>query len=134
LADALVRKDLADSPANTFAASPPLPRVALTSDPFRPPPGKRASARELEELADSRRQAFFDADMAVIGECVARTAPQYSHALLMTEVGSPEESARFALLLRAFGECMPTGRTADLEARGPIALSYYRLAKSGAAQ
>ena len=134
LADALARRELSAPPVSTFAASPPLPRAALTDEPFRPKAGKKASGRELEEFADARRQALVDANMAAFGECVARAAPQDSHALLMTKVGSPEESTGFRVLSRAFGGCIPAGQTlssVDLEVRGPIALSYYRLAKAG---
>ena len=137
LADALVRHELSDTLIGSFTGSPPLPRITLTNEPVHLQSGKKASAQKLAELADARRQALADIDRAIFGECVARLAPRDSHDLLMTKVGSPEESTRLGQLSRTFDSCMRSGqapRPDSLEVRGPIALSYYRLVKSGAGE
>ena len=137
LADALVRKELSGSPMTDFSAVPPLPRAKLNEEHFQPRRGTRASARMLKELAEARSNTTVAIFMAAFGECVARAAPLDSHKLLMTNVNSAEESARFEALSGAFERCRPAelGQSvSDLIVRGAVALSYYRLARAAEAE
>ena len=71
--------------------------------------------------------------MSAFGECVVRTDPSGSHALLMTQVVSPEETAALKAVVPAFSSCVPAQRTLSFDKtviRGAVALNYYRLAKA----
>ncbi|MDQ3246750.1 MAG: hypothetical protein M3Q52_07665 [Pseudomonadota bacterium] len=133
LADALVGLELKADVRTSFAAVPPLRHGTIAEADIRPPAGKRLSRDELrtwEKSLAGLRGAIF---MSALGECVVRTDPAASHALLMTEVESADERTWFKTLSPALAGCTKAGETIALNptvVRGTIAMNYYRLAKA----
>lgn len=91
--------------------------------------GKRAE-RERAAFDNDR----FDAVLARVGECVVRAHQGRSHALLKTEIVSPDEKAKMTDLAPVIGGCLKKGTIIKLDIgylRGVIARSYWRLADEG---
>lgn len=133
LSDTLVRRELTGAPLADLDRVARLAHPTLDPNNFEPKPGKKASAKELAELAANRGKEQARIYLAQFGECVVRLDPVKAHALLMTPVNSPAESAAFAALTPRLGECVLAGRTLQLNksvVRGTVAYGYYRLAKA----
>lgn len=133
LADALVRTQFANDVSSRFASSAPLHHGTFDEAAYAPEPGQRLKPNELRDLAAAKAAQKGALYMSAFGECVVRTAPAAAHALLMTEVESDPEPARFKALSPAFGGCMRAGQSLSIDKgvlRGSIAMNYYRLAKA----
>ena len=137
LADALVRRELAASPAPNLDAVPRLdhrdPGPAPTRVDQRGRPLKEKAYQEVVR-GHAQNRAF--SYLSRYGECVVRVDPRAARALLLTEPASPAEAAHFAAMRTAFGTCVPEGETLSfgkLALRGTVAINYYRLAKAAAA-
>ena len=133
LADALIRAELPSSPIATFAGVPRLGQRKLDAADFEPKAGSRPSERTLQALKEARSIALAAIFMSAVGECVVRTDPLGSFALLGTSVGSTEESARVKALITPLSACIPADKKLSLDTsvvRGIVALNYYRLAKA----
>jgi hypothetical protein len=137
LADALVRREFSTALAPDFESVPRLYHRGAGLAPSRTGPNgeplKEAEYRKLVEDFE-RDQAF--TYVSRFGECVVRTNPAGSRALLLTDPDTPDETARFAALQIAFGTCVPEGRSLSfgkLALRGTIAVNYYRLATAATA-
>jgi len=134
-ADALVRSEMAGSTITGFADVPRFPTRLYDASTYEPKAGKVASKREMETLATrkaSRQVAIF---MSAFGECVVRSSPAGSHALLMTRMTSAEEAREIGKLNAVLAGCIPNQKTISLNktnVRGSIAMNYYRLAKAKA--
>jgi hypothetical protein len=132
LADALVRHELAAQPVPDFSNVPPLDQRAPGTEP-QPvdAKGRKLSRSRYADALKHYHQAVADAFAAKYGECVVRSAPAESKALLLTAPDSSEETARFDALRPALGTCMAEGHTITfgrVSLRGSIAINYYRLA------
>jgi hypothetical protein len=82
------------------------------------------------EWADQVKHSQQDALASAFGECVVRSSPDESWALLKTEVGSAAEDAAIKPLVRPMAACLgKTGAMArgKFAIRGTIALNFYRL-------
>ncbi|HEY0149453.1 MAG TPA: hypothetical protein VGB70_10675 [Allosphingosinicella sp.] len=137
IADALVRRDLADFTQNDFENLPRLDH----RDPGRPPSeidekGKKRSGKNFKAAIDGYNQSEAFSFLSRYGECVARVNPAAAQALLLTKPDSAEEATRFKALVPAFGTCLPEGQTLSfgkVTLRGTIAVNYYRLATAARA-
>ena len=134
LADALVNRELVAFQSSDFSAVPPLEH----RDPGEAPSltdakGRKVPRKKHEEAVKGHREdvAFFY--LSRYGECVVRSAPAYSKALLMTAPDSTEETAQFGSLRSALSRCLPAGETlrfGRVALRGTIAINYFRLASA----
>ena len=134
LADALVRREFA-SAAPSLASAGPIAHAVLNESEYAPKPGKKAKPSELAELASKRQRQVAAIVMSRYGECVVRTSPAASYALLMSQPTTPSEDAAIAALKPAFGNCVEAGQTFALDKatlRGTVAMNYYRLAHAPA--
>jgi hypothetical protein len=137
LADALVKRELAAQPVPDISA---VPRLEHREPGPEPGPfdakGKKLSAGEyLQALRDYRERVTFSF-LSKYGECVVRTAPAESKALLVTVPDSVEEASRFDALKPTLATCMPEGHTVSfgrVALRGSLAINYYRLAHTARA-
>jgi hypothetical protein len=137
LADALVKRELAAQPVPDISA---VPRLAHREPGPEPGPfdakGKKLSARDYQEALRDYRQSVTFSFLSKYGECVVRTAPAESKALLVTVPDSVEETSRFDALQPTLGTCMPEGHTVRfgrVALRGSLAINYYRLAHTARA-
>ena len=134
LADALVRKQFASTPA------PVLESVARLQhrDPGAAPARVNAKGKRLKEKQYLAALRDYEAEQAYsylsrYGECVVRVNPAAARDLLLSEPGTPQENQRFAALRIPFGTCLPEDQKLSLgklALRGTIAINYYRLARS----
>lgn len=137
LADALVNRELAASPAPDLAAVPPLSHPQAGTEP-RPTDarGRRLSARKYQAATAQFEEQSTFAFLSRYGECVVRRAPAEARALVLAAPDSAEETARFGALRPALETCMPEGRSirfGRVALRGSIAINYYRLAHAARA-
>lgn len=133
LAESLVRQEFAAAHAPAIKDAVPLEQPTLNEEDYQLEPGKKPRKGELEEMQENRQKQLALIYLAGFGECVVRADPANSHALLMTDAESAQESATFKALTPAFGGCLTAGRSLafnKLTLRGTIAMNYYRLAHS----
>lgn len=133
LADALVRAQLPATPMTDLDRVARLELAIFNEADFQPKPGSRPSKKRLAELEQARNARLGANFLAAYSECVVRTDPAGSRALLAAHPVTPEEQASFRTLQPALGGCLPDGRTLSFgkgALRGAIAYSYYRLAKA----
>ena len=131
LADALVRREFSTGPLPAIKDAAPLEQPTFDEAKYQPEPGKNLSKDKLEELEQARAKRIGLVFLATYGECVVRTNPEKSHALLMSKPSTDEESAAFKALTAEFSVCLPAGQQLSLgktPLRGTIAMNYYRLA------
>jgi hypothetical protein len=86
--------------------------------------------KQREQIAQQKIAAVF---LSQMGECVVRTDPASSRALLDSKPLAPEEQRAIETLMPALGRCVDTSVTLELDRaslRGAIALNYLRLAKA----
>ena len=117
LADSLIRHEFAHASPIDPSGVPPIDHGSSTL------PAK-ATAKEREKAA-----AFDYAGK--LGECVVRSAPAESKALIMSGVTSTDERKSFDAMLPTVAQCMTPGLQLTFSKsllRGTIALTYYRLA------
>lgn len=131
LADALVRREFSTGPQPAITDAAPLEQPKFDETYFQPKPGKKLKQAKLEELEKRRAKRIGVIFLAGFGECVARANPGKSHALLMTQPASPEETAALKGLTPEFSVCLTAGQKlafGKTPLRGTIAMNYYRLA------
>ena len=130
LAEALVLADVDAAPTDLSQVSP------LRHPPFidRPMPAEVA----VDPARAAKWQAFGEAaqayaNLAPVGECVVRTDPAGSLALLKTDVESDAEKAAVGAIAPVLPGCVKKGEQLAINRfnlRGTIALNLYRLAKA----
>lgn len=131
LSDALVREQFGSVAITDFTAVPPLFHEVPDLTQFEPKPGKKMKPKEVEDLAARKSDALAFAALAHYGECVVRTGPAASFALLATKPETAEERTAFAALQPSLAGCLDAGQTIKINKvflRGAIAYNYYRLA------
>jgi len=131
LADGLVHKDLLRAPAPAVGVLPQLDHREPTPPPRVDKKGRPLSEAKYAAALEGYRQAQAFAYVSRFGECVVRANPEGARALLGTTADSPEETAAFATLSNALGNCLESGQKIELSKvalRGTIAVNYYRLA------
>jgi hypothetical protein len=131
LADGLVRKDLLPFPAPAVSALPQLDHREPTPPSRVDKKGRPLSEAKYAAAMEGYQQAQAFAYVSRFGECVVRANPEGARALLGTTADSPEETAAFATLSNALGNCLESGQKIELSKvalRGTIAVNYYRLA------
>lgn len=137
LADALVNRELRDSPSPDLSAVPRLIHRGVTATPPERPADTGAKAQEAYRAAlDRYDRARVFAFLDDYGECVVRTNAAGAKALLMTRPDSPEETESLAALRLALATCLPEGKTLTfgrVALRGAIAINYYRLNRAALA-
>ena len=130
LADALVNDELPRFDPSLIEGAAPLPRGLLEAV-FTPKPDKHYSAKELKDLETARATAASRESFRAFGECVVRSDPVRSHALLRTKATSAEEGSAIQSMMPSFGQCLEQGQEFQANRtmiRGAVALAYYRLA------
>jgi hypothetical protein len=130
LAEALVRGEFFRGELPSIKDASPLVHPTFDESKYQPEPGKTDTAK-LEELELSRAKRIGVIFLSTYGECIVRTNPGKSHALLMTNPSTPEESAAFKALTPEFSACLPKGQQlafGKTPLRGTIAMNFYRLA------
>ncbi len=139
LSEALVRMHFATVAAPDFGTVPPLSRPPVEEPAIDSPSGEsqlRLSLRRREEAsANYAERRAFDI-MSRLGECVARSAPEATPLLALTDVGTPGEIAALAALRPAIAQCIPPGTTIRLRpahVRGATLMNYFRLARAAQA-
>lgn len=131
LADALVRREFSAGPLPSIKDAAPLVQPQLDEEEYRPEWGKKVKQAKLEEFAAAREKRLGVIFLAHFGECVVRSDPVRSHALLMAQPDTPQEGAAFGALNPVLGPCVTAGQSLKFSKttlRGTIAMNYYRLA------
>jgi len=135
LAGALFDRELAERPVPDLSAVPPLEHMeAPTAPEAISASEKKLSTKKRQDAQKKYEVQIVSAFLSRYGECLVRTDPVGSKALLLSKPDSDEERARFTALDPALATCLPEGRTFDfgkIPLRGSIALNYYRLAQAG---
>jgi len=129
LAEPLVRRDYGQAPIADFKAVPALKHRAYNEAEVATW-AKEMKPDELEKAKLSTRGAIF---LSGFGECVVRTDPLNSFALIMGQPGSAEDKAAMTALSGTLASCLPTGHTLSfdrMQVRGTIANNYFRLANA----
>jgi hypothetical protein len=134
LADALVRRELANQPPIDpasiarlahFLPRPPASVVKVNGEDTEKKPFDRQQWQFGVRLAFSQASQF--------GECVVRGDPLGSQRLLKSTPTSQPEAATMNALQPVFSACLDKGSKLYLTKevlRGTIALNYYRLSKA----
>lgn len=133
LAEALVRREFAAGPVSSIKDAAALEEPTLDEAKYQPKPGKKLNKAKLERLQESRSKRVALIYLAKFGECVVRQESIQSHALLMAQSATVEETRAFNALMPAFGNCLAPGETLKFNKtvlRGTIAMNYYRLANA----
>ncbi len=137
LADALVSREWIGQPVPNLEA---VPRLSHREPGAAPSPvaanGKRLGKRRFEAAMKDYQEDVGFAFLSKYGECVVRTGPAHSKALLMTTPDSAPEMAAFKGLQPVLAHCLPAGQTLEfgkVALRGTIAINYYRLAHAARA-
>jgi hypothetical protein len=137
LADALVNRELAGWTVPDLA---PVPHLAHR-DPGEPPArvtakGRRIGKRNYAAALDAYEREVGYAYLSRYGECIVRSDPKGTKALLLTGPDAPAETAAFNALRPAFQACLTEGRTlrfGRVALRGSVAINFYRLAHTARA-
>jgi hypothetical protein len=136
IADALVSAELGALPAPNLDSVPPLDHRIPTPPSRLDKKGRPLSDRKYAEAVEDYDQDQAFSYLSSFGECAVRADPAGSRALLLTRPESEAETAAFAALKNAFGNCVEEGHTlafGKVALRGTIAVNYYRLARAAAA-
>jgi len=134
LAEALVRRDLAQFDAALITTAQELPNAKLIDQLWKKPEEcKNCKAEQLQQLTHARD--VFTASLAphLFSECVVRAEPAKSHDLLMTEPNSASERQAFDALAPALTKCAKPDQQFSVTRgvlRGFLALYYYRVANA----
>ena len=133
LAEALVRADYPTFDATRISTAQPLNYGKLVDDLF--PPGACKGCKPAKRKEFEQARAHFHGLFAplVFGECVARTDPASTHKMLLSDAGSPQESAAIDALQPTLEHCVVQGvqfKIDVMELRKSLALNYYRLAQA----
>ena len=127
LAEPLVRRSYGIAPITDFKGVSPLGHRTFEEKDFAKLV-KSAKSKVVEDAKAAARGAIF---LSRFGECVVRTDPANSFALVMAEPGSIEDKSRMGALTGTLGACVPQGHTLSFDRmliRGTIAVNYFRLA------
>ena len=134
LADALVRKQFASTPAPVLDSVARLQHRDPVSAPARvTPKGKRLKEKQYQAALREYEAEQAYSYLSRYGECVVRVNPTAARDLLLTEPGTAQETERFAALRTALGTCLREDQKLSLgklALRGTIAINYYRLARA----
>lgn len=133
LAEALIRSDLSQQRPSGFDQIPRLAQPELDESDYALKPREKPRPARLAELEKKRSEGAITVFLASFGECVVRSSPAMSRALLDTAAGSTEESTNFAALNETLGSCIGVDgqfRLNKSNTRGSIAMNYYRLASA----
>jgi hypothetical protein len=131
IADALVRRQIANIDPATLSKAPRLTYVAPELASFLPQTNKTPTAKQMAAAEEAFKKAEVDVAFEVYGDCVVRENPAAAKQLLTSPVASAYEAAAFGALMPAFSGCLPKNQqfTATKSMlRGTVALAYYRLA------
>ena len=127
LAEALYAADYGKRPAIAFDAVPmERPPEIGEIDPAKLP----SDARRAQAIRESHDRAVVTRYLLIVGDCVARTAPDATKSLVMSGVETRAEAAALATIQPTLAECLPKGQTVRFNRtslRGILALSAYRL-------
>ena len=137
IAEALVRRDLSAVAPPVLDDVPGLSHWRVGEPPATDSAGRPLTGRKAEEMMTEYQQAQLVAYLSRYGECVVRVDPAAAKALLMTDEGTPAESAAFGNMSTALGTCVAEGRSLNFNKsslRGSIAVNYYRLAAAARAE
>ena len=133
LADALFRAQPPAGPLTIPATLPTIGHPTFEEAEYQAAMTKGGSKRKLAELTLSRSKEIARIFLSSFGECVVRTNPAGSYALLRSNVLTPEEDSAFVALRPAFGLCLDEGQKLTMNKsilRGTVALNHYRLAQA----
>jgi hypothetical protein len=137
LADALVNRELAGWTAPDLSRVPRLSHDDFGEPPARmTPAGKPVGKRKYEAARQAYERKVGFAYLSRFGECVVRSDPADSKALLLTRPDTPEETAAFAALRPSLQACLAAGQTLSFgkaALRGTIAINFYRVAHAARA-
>jgi hypothetical protein len=131
IADVLLAEEFPSFSPNLIENAAPLNHPQPNPSDFTPKPGKRYTPEQLQRIAEARVRALVRVAFAQYGECVVRTDPVGSHALINSKASSPQEFGAIQALMPAFAECLPEGQQFKSNAamlRGVVAVNFYRLA------
>lgn len=132
IADALVKRELANRPVPRVSAIPALEHWDTGPAPSAvSPAGKNLGKAEFEAALRKYREKSAFTAFSRFGECVVRADAQAAKALLATWPESKPEVTAFQQLRPALAGCLPQGQTiafTKLSLRGTVAVNYYRLA------
>ena len=133
LADALVNEQFNAEGPDDFSDRAPLEHVAAPTQAqidgeLTKIRGEKARQRHQE----SNAQLIVNRWLSQFGECVVRHDPVKSRQWLLSNPGTPEETASINALQPAFNACLGSGTLTFNRTvmRGTVALNYFRLAKS----
>lgn len=133
LAEAMIRADFSQQRPASFVNVPRLAQPELDETDYALKPRERPRPARLAELKKNRSEGLITIFLASFGECVVRSSPAMSRALLDSVAGSIEESSQFSALSETLGSCIGVDgqfRLNKSNTRGSVAMNYYRLASA----
>lgn len=119
MAEALYVADYGTHPIASYDAVPLSPLPTLRS-----PDEATPAATAGYDYAVAERYRL------IVGDCVVRTGPGATHALLVSQVETPAEAAALAGVQPIMAQCLPAGQTAHFSRsslRGVLAIAALRL-------
>lgn len=138
MAETLLGKTLPALDASAVAAFAPLTYPEIHDvNPIDKKTGKALSAAALAKKEEGRVNFANFVALRRLGECVVRTDPAGSAALLATAIASDEERAALKAVAPALPACISAGQTIKLDyasIRASTAIAYYRLAMAPTAK
>jgi len=130
LADELARRD-GSTLAGLIGGAGPIAHREFVELPA--PPEFAGDPAKLATWKAGRERSRAYGLLSRFGECVVRTAPNQSAALISTNVASEAEQAAFEALAPALSQCVEMGGKLALNKftlRGTVAVNLYRLARA----
>ena len=109
---------------DTVPLKPPPETEPLNEAPLAAKPKLLQAAREAHDQAVAERY------LLIVADCITRTAPAETKALIMAPAQTSSETAAVAGLQPFLMQCLPEGQTVRLnrpKLRGVLALAAYRL-------
>ncbi len=132
LAERLITIDVGTAPINPTnkpALAGAMPTMPASTDAK----GSAVNATQLAALQVGYDQALADRFVSQLGECVVRTDPEGSRAVLATEQDAESEKAALIALSAAISGCVAKGQTLKFNRsniRAGLATSYYRISQA----
>jgi hypothetical protein len=133
LAEALVRRELAQGLPRDIALAAPLAHVQVDEADDQPKPGKTLKPKELQRIEEDKGKARAFRMLSLYGECIDRSDPAAALRLILSATVSNEETQAFAALKPTLQNCLNEDQTiafTRVSLRGTIAMNLYRLAKA----
>lgn len=131
LAEALLDGEIGSIDPAQLSGAAPLPTPGLKPADYEIKPGRDYTVAQMKALDELRQRDQMSIIMYRFGDCVVRTDPEGSRAVLMTSSGSAAESAGLQALMPSLATCLEKGAQLKFDPgilRGAIAFSYYSLA------